>query len=744
MKNITYFVLLGILAMQPLFAQHTLTGKITDAQTNESLAFVNIYFPQLEKGTNSNENGEFSIDNIPNGNHKLVISFVGYETFAKTILFPVSEPLNIQLNPSAIEMEAVIISTPFHKLQSQNVMKVERQSIKEMKASGAVNLSEGITNIAGVSSVSTGLSIGKPVIRGLSSNRVLVYAQGVRLENQQFGDEHGLGLNDAGIESVEVIKGPASLLYGSDALGGVLYLNPERFSAENSSEGNIRATYFTNTQGYNTSAGFKSSGSDFKYIFRGSVSEHSDYETQDYRVTNTRFREQDFKAGIGYQKNKFKTEIRYNINQSKLGIPEEIGEQNTNRTPLEPFQELTNHIFSSKSTVFFNNSSLDVTLGYLYNDRKEFEDHHHGDEEEPEDEDHEEEAHEEDEAAALHMKLKTFNYDAKYHLPYIGKFETIVGVQGMNQVNTNYGEELLIPDATTNDIGVLATSHIHFETIDIQLGARFDNRSITINDQIDRSFNSFNGAFGIKTNLFKKVTARLNLASGFRAPNLAELASDGTHEGTNRYEIGNLDLNNEQNLQIDLALEYKNEHVEVFANAFYNSISDYIFLNPDGNLIDGNPVYVYLQDNARLYGGEFGFHFHPHPLDWLHIETSFETVTGQLEDDNYLPLIPANSLHNTVRVEFEKDWFKQGYAFVKYSSTFDQNNVSAFETPTAAYNLLSAGFGCTVKAFKNDLEVSISATNITDENYINHLSRLKADGILNMGRNISFGLNYTL
>ena len=463
-------------------------------------------------------------------------------------------------------------------------------------------------------------------------------------------------------------------------------------------------------------------------------------------VTNTRFREQDFKAGVGYQKNKFKTELRYNINRSKLGIPEEIGEQNTNITPLEPFQELTNHIFSSKSTVFFNNSSLDVTLGYLYNDRKEFEDHHHEDEdeEEHEDEEHEDEEFEDDEAAALHMKLKTFNYNIKYNLPEIGRFETIVGVQGMNQINTNYGEELLIPDARTNDIGVLATSHIHFETVDIQLGARFDNRSITINDRISRDFNSFNGAFGIKTDLFKKVTARINLASGFRAPNLSELASDGTHEGTNRYEIGNLDLTNEQNFQADLALEYKNEHVEIFANAFYNAIDDYIFLNPDGNFIDGDPVFVYLQDNARLYGGEFGFHFHPHPLDWLHVETSFETVTGQLDDDSYLPLIPANSLHNTLRVEFEKDWFKQGYAFVKYSSTFDQNNVSSFETSTAAYNLLSAGIGGTLQVFKNDLEVTVSATNITDERFINHLSRLKPDGILNMGRNISLGLNYTL
>ncbi|MEH6536033.1 MAG: TonB-dependent receptor [Psychroserpens sp.] len=739
MKAIS-FVVLFLIISQCIFSQNTLQGEITESSSNRKLAFVNVYFPQLEKGTVSSENGIFEIPNIPNGTHKLVVSYVGYETYSINLTFPISEVLKIELKPSAIEMEEIIISTPFHKLQSENVMKVERLSIKELKSRGAINLSEGITNIAGVSSVSTGISIGKPVIRGLSSNRVLVYTQGVRLENQQFGDEHGLGINAAGIESVEVIKGPASLLYGSDALGGVLYLNPERFATENSSEGNISVNYFSNTKGYNSSAGFKASGSEFRYLFRASVSEHSDYETANYRVTNTRFREQDFKAGIGYQKNQFKTELRYNINRSKLGIPEEIGIQNTNTTPLEPFQELTNHIFSSKSTVFFNNSSLDITLGYLYNDRKEFEDHDH-DEEEHNDE---EEELEEDEAAALHMKLKTLNYNVRYNLPEIGRFETIVGLQGMSQVNTNYGEELLIPDATTNDIGILATSHIHFDKVDIQLGARFDHRHININSQIDRDFNSINGAFGIKTNLFNKVTARLNLASGFRAPNLAELASDGTHEGTNRYEIGNIDLKNEQNFQADFALEFKNEHVEIFANAFYNLINDYIFLSPNGEFIENDPVFLYAQDNARLYGGEFGFHFHPHPLDWLHIESSFETVTGQLDDDSYLPLIPANSLNHTVRVEFEKPWIKKGYAFVKYSSTFDQNNVNAFETETDGYNLLSAGIGGTIEVFKKELEVTISANNITDEQFINHLSRLKSDGILNMGRNISFGLNYTL
>ncbi len=733
------------LAITSIYSQNTIQGVVTDANTQEQLAFVNIYISDLEKGTITDGNGNFKLENLPSGHYNILFSFLGYKTESFKISIPTTDIITISLTPTAIEMESIIVSTPFHKLQSDNVMKVEQKTMEDLKASGAITLSEGITNIAGVESVTTGLSIGKPVIRGLSSNRVLVYTQGIRLENQQFGSEHGLGVNAAGIQSVEVIKGPASLLYGSDALGGVLYLNPERFAENGKSSGDLSGNYFSNTQGFNTNAGFKSSENNFKFLFRGSIAEHSDYTTKDYRVTNTRFREQDFKAGIGYQVSQFKTEFRYNVNHSKLGIPEAIGEQSTNRTPLLPFQDISNHIFSSKSRLFFNNSKLDINLGFIYNDRKEFEEHHHEDEDE--DEDHENEEHEDEDKileAALHMKLKTANYDIKYSLPELGKFETIIGVQGMNQTNSNYGEEQLIPDATTNDFGVLATSHIHFENADVQLGARFDTRNIDILNSINKSFNSFNGAFGVKTNIAKNMTARVNLATGFRAPNLSELTSEGSHEGTNRYEIGNSSLKSEQNFQTDVALELKSEHVELFANGFYNKINNYIFLSPNGEVINEDPVFLYLQDDAKLYGGEFGFHLHPHPLDWLHFESSFEMVTGKQDNEGYLPLIPANSLTNMIRVEFEKPWIKKGYGFVKLRTTFDQNNVSAFETNTDGYNLLSAGLGGSFDLFNNELSIIVSANNITDKTYTNHLSRLKPDGIFNMGRNINLGFTFSL
>jgi len=249
--KIIFSLFLCIVAMLGASAQNTISGTINSV-TDGSPVVATVYLPQLEKGTVASIDGAFIITNIPNGLYTIVFSSLGYRSISEKIQFSEGQTISktILMEESAVEMEEIIISTPFHKLQRDNVMKVERINTDALSAKGSVTLAEGITNIAGVNTISTGVGIGKPVIRGLSSNRVLTYSQGVRLENQQFGDEHGLGVNEAGIESIEVIKGPASLLYGSDALGGVLYLNPESFAASNSTEADANSSYFTNTEGF--------------------------------------------------------------------------------------------------------------------------------------------------------------------------------------------------------------------------------------------------------------------------------------------------------------------------------------------------------------------------------------------------------------------------------------------------------------------------------------------------------------
>ncbi|MEM8522500.1 TonB-dependent receptor [Flavobacterium sp. PL12] len=735
MKKFIIALFLGISAF--LQAQNTISGTVTD-MFNLPVKGVSVSISELHKGTTTDKNGKYQFSNLPNRTLKINFTMLGFATQNQSVSIGSNEIiLNVLLEEAIFEMDEVIVSTAFNKIQSQNVMKVEHETIKNLQRKGTSTLIEGLATIPGVSQVSTGASIGKPVIRGLSGNRVLVYSQGVRIENQQFGDEHGLGLNDAGVESVEVIKGPASLLYGSDALGGVLYFNPEKFANANTFKANFSQKYFSNTLGSNTSLGLKKSTDNWKFMTRVSYNTHSDYKIADgERVTNTRYNETDFKTGIGYSNSKFSTVLRYNYNKLDLGIPEEgIAEQSTSKKTEFPKQGIFNHLLSLNSIFYLENSKIDLDLGYIANDRSEFEDSND---------------------AALHMKLKTFNYNLKYHLPKTGKIETIVGVQGMHQTNRNSGEEYLIPDAVTNDFGVFGTANYEWNRNVLQAGLRFDNRNIKTEAQgiageegsfeaVDKSFDSFNAALGYKTNLVDDLTLRLNIATGFRAPNLAELTSNGVHEGTNRYEVGNTNLKTEQNVQTDLNLEYKNSHFEFFVNGFYNHINNYIYTSATGETIDTNLVFDYIQDNAKLYGGEVGLHLHPHPLDWLHFETSFETVTGKKQNSDYLPLIAANNWDNTIRTEFKiKNLLEDGYATLNVSSTFNQKNVSGFETTSNGYTLVNLGFGGTMKLGKTAFDISVNGNNLLDKKYIAHLSRLKTDGIPNIGRTIVLGVNFDL
>jgi iron complex outermembrane receptor protein len=735
MKSFLVTLLLGFSMVA--IAQNKVAGTITDKQ-KKLLTGVSVVIAELHKETISGDNGTFNFSNLPDGNFKIEFSCIGFSKLTKEItIHQNNQKLAIVLEETIHQMDDVVISTAFTKLQSQNVMKVEHQTIKSLSQKGTATLIEGLTTIPGVSQVSTGTSIGKPVIRGLSGNRVLVYSQGVRLENQQFGEEHGLGLNDAGIESVEVIKGPASLLYGSDAIGGVLYFNPEKFASSHSVDANFSQKLFSNTNGSNSSVGVKASSENVKFLLRGSYNTHCDYKIpESKRVTNTRYNETDFKTAVGYSSSTVSSTLRYNFNKLDLGIPENgYTDQTSTKVTAFPKQAVFANILSFNNTIFFQKSKLDADIGYISNDRSEFENSN---------------------IANLHMILNTLNYNVKYYLPKLGKLESIVGTQGMHQTNANSGDEYLIPDARTNDFGIFGIANYEWLSNVIQAGIRFDNREVTTIEHgilgtqgyfqaIDKKFQSFNAALGCKTDLKKNLTLRLNLASGFRAPNLAELTSNGVHQGSNRYEIGNVNLENEQNLQTDLNIEYRNPHFELFANGFYNYINNYIFIAPNGTISNEFNVYDYTQANAVLYGGEAGIHFHPHPLDWLHITSSFESVIGKKQNGDYLPLIPAHKWNNSIKTNFKSTrYLKDCFAVLNMAFTLPQSNPGQFETQSADNTLINLGIGCKVTVMKMAFDVNLNGNNLLNKTYISHLSRLKPDGIPNMGRNIVVGVTFNM
>ena len=183
----------------------------------------------------------------------------------------------------------------------------------------------------------------------------------------------------------------------------------------------------------------------------------------------------------------------------------------------------------------------------------------------------------------------------------------------------------------------------------------------------------------------------------------------------------------------------------LFVNIFYNHINNYIFIAPNGSQIKDFATYNFSQENASLYGGEAGVHFHPHPLDWLHITSSFENVIGKKQSGSYLPLIPANKWNNSIKTEFKlTKYLKESIAILNLEHTLNQNNLGPFESKSNDYSLINLGFGGKVILGKIVLDINLNANNLLNKTYISHLSRLKNDGIPNIGRNLVLGINFVI
>jgi len=731
LKTVCLFVLL--FAGQMMGLSQTIIS-VLDKENNAPIVYANVYYPDTKTGTITDSLGQFKLDFA-----FVQISAIGYQIFLNHLNIN-EDQHTIYLQPSTHELQEVVVVVSGSRLQSENVMSVEKLSIKEGTVHG-LSLADKLSSIAGIDILSTGAGIGKPVIRGLSGSRIAVFSQGVRLENQQWGDEHGLGLDEHGYEQVEIVKGPASLLYGSDALGGVLYFVDERYAMNNSIEAVINSEFYSNTLGFKNNGAFKMSKNRLHWNLFGGYTTHTDYKdgNNDF-VPNSRFNTGNLKTTLGYTINNFSTSLKYSFLNEKYGLTETEDHEEENiyingRKPHFPYQDLTTHVISSENTFFFDNGSkLKIDAGYVFNNRKELEDEHEHSEATQDNK------YEED---ALNMNLHSFSYNAKwYSSRWNERWALTAGSQGMAQNNINRGEKTVIPDASTYDFGIFAMTDFYYsQKAYWQAGLRFDTRHIA-SETFDKQYYSLNFSTGIYQPVAKDLSFRLNLSSGFRAPNMYELLSDGIHHGTNRYETGNPNLKTENSYQLDASLNYNTQHVEFFINPFFNYIRNYIYLKPTADKIDDIPVFNYTQSDAYLFGGEAGFHMHPHPLDWLHIESSYSSAFGQDAHHNYLAFMPSQKINVMLGASFSfRKMLRMFSVYLQNQYSFAQYRVDDNETSTPGYNLMNTGFIFEFGIKSQKVQMNISVNNILNETYYDHLSRYKVDEIYNRGRNFHVKIN---
>ena len=643
-----------------------------------------------------------------------------------------------------------------------------------LKATASTNIIDAIARQPGVSQLTTGGSISKPIIRGLGYNRVVVMSEGVRQEGQQWGDEHGVEVDGSSVNSVEILKGPASLMYGSDAMAGVVILHAQPTLAEGEMRASVSTEYQTNNGlfGYNLSM----SGNQQGFVWDARFSQklaHAYKNEYDGYVPGSQFRERAGRLMLGVNKGWGHSRLTATVYHLTPGIIEgerdpETGELECNTDNIKtygktlPFQQVKHYKAVWDNSLNLSTGYLKAIIGYQQNRRQEFE--------------------ESMDEYELYFKLHTLTYDLRYVTNEFNGWKLSTGIGGMYQKSVNEGEEYLIPDYRLFDFGLYATATKALgDCWTLNGGVRYDYRRLHGDalqedgemrfTDFSRHFNGLTGSVGAVCNINEHVNLRLNVARGFRTPNMSELASNGIHEGSIRYELGSQQLKAEYSLQADLGIDFTSQYVSAQLALFANRIDNYIFTHrvPE-EIEEGYLTYAYTQGDARLLGFEAGIDFHP--IHSVHFSNTFSYVDAQLmhasQDTKYLPFTPApkwsselkwelsHHSHSTVAHHHERHPFHRSLlnnlyiaagleCYLKQTHIYSADDT---ETSTPAYALLSLSAGTDLQINgKKVAELYITADNLLNRAYQNHLSRLKyADenivtgrrGVYNMGRNITF------
>lgn len=778
-------------------AQNILTGNVKEAQSGENLTGVSIYINELKIGSISDKDGNFRIENVPTGQFLVEISLFGFKSKTERISINKDTVIAFFLEESVTELNEVVITAVTHSTElKMSPVIIKPVNMRELDQNSSTNLIDALKNVPGMNQITTGAGVSKPTIRGLGYNRVISLYNGIRQEGQQWGDEHGIEIDQYEISRIEIVKGPGSLMYGSDGIAGVLnFISPKALPL-----GKIQTELISNYQSNNQLIGYSLSNAGNKngiqWLLRFSNKFAGNYQNKyDGKVYNSGFHEYNGSLFLGINRKWGYSHLNMSTYNNTLNMVEgerdslgnfllvrpdgsgAVEEVIATANDLRgysigfPHQEVNHLRVQSTNYFILKKGTLNVGVGLQNNKRKEY-----GDVLNPNSED-------------LFFDLTTLNYNFRYNLANYGGWQTSIGIGGMLQQNVNKGLEFLIPEYQLMDLGGFVFTQKTFnKKLTLAGGLRFDNRVIQTNElildslgvpvntmdsttelkfaQFNKNYNGFSGSIGISYQLGKKSTLKLNLSQGYRAPNIAEIASNGQHEGTFRYEYGTPDLKQETSRQIDLAYFYNAEHLTVELTPFANFISNYIYSEKLSSVFGGDSIpdpsetgiaYKFTQGNSTLLGGEVYVDLHPHPLDWLHIENSFSIVqatqNNQPDSMKYLPFIPPAKYTGGLKAQFNKvgKYFSNLYFKFGVDYYFKQDRYfKAFNTETAtpAYVLLNCGLGTDVRAFKrNDfMKIYVSVDNLGNVAYQSHLSRLKyapenpltgRTGVYNMGRNIS-------
>lgn len=743
------FALVPLLAAQTDACRFILSGQVLDEHDREPLSYAEVFIPAVGKGAVADEQGRFRIEGLCAATYRVRVSHLGCESIEREVRIAADLSLDFRLEHHAEELRVleVVRDRPDENV-GQSRMGIGRDAMDRAAGQG---MGELLATLPGVSLLSTGPTIGKPVIHGLSGNRVLTLNQGIRQEDQQWGTEHAPSLDPLSSDRITVVKGAASVQYGSDAIGGVIITEPLELPRGAGISGELRGLGQWNGRGGGGSGmlqGGMKGLRGFGWRVQGSGRYLGDSEAPGYVLSNTGVREAGASASIGYRDHRRSATVYYSWFQRELGILRaahignltDLGNAIASGDPWyiadfthaidAPRQRAEHHLLKTEvGYAVTERSRLVATYGYQANDRQEYDRRRLGRSATP----------------ALDLWLATHTADAVLKHWIGGRIHGKAGVGAVWQRNTNIpgtGVRPLIPDYRRESIGAFIVEHFPItEKLEMEAGARLESAILRIrkyeqdNTLITPEHEFTNAALTIGANwtVLDSVQLRFNLGTAYRPPHVSELYSEGLHHGAAAIEEGDAGLGSERAIKgtIDLQASWLDGRMAIDATLHASRINGYIYLRPDGTRLTirgAFPVFAYTATDALLYGADAAIILKLTGRWSWRIRGSTVLARNQREDD-WLFLMPADRVENTVMARWEE---LGAWRSVEISATsmfvFEQQRVPIdldFIAPPSGYHLLGCSAAVTRPMGNGELRIGLQAANLFNTAYRDYMDRFR-------------------
>ena len=766
---------------------YQLKGTVVD-ENNKPLIGASVFLYPVEKGTITDAGGDFIFNNLSNGKYTIEISFIGYKTLIDTIVLVGSKKHKFQLDVSALSLQEVVVTDNYAETRKkEESLNIEIVNDEYLKQNLGGSLMSSIERLPGVTTIDIGSGQSKPVIRGLGFNRVVVVENNIKHEAQQWGADHGLEIDQYAVDNIEVIKGPASLMYGSDAIGGIINMKNRHLPAENSFGGTIDLSGKTNNDFFGTSLSLFGRKNWFFADFRATILDYGDYKVPtdsvdiySYRaplyknhLRNTAGKEKNLHFSFGIIQKRFQSKFYLSNVNSKNGFfanahglePRNVDtdlHDNSNRDIHYPYQTV-NHFKAINSSFYrWEKLKLEFDLGFQRNFRQEWSQYvQHG------------------YMPAIFPDTLDFNPDLERQFEkyvYSGNLKLFYrfddrtkfnfGVNSEYQDNQIDGRGFIIPAFRKFNLGgfVFAKHNFSEKTL-VQAGIRYDYGNIITSEyndwfpsfvvdnadttmqflqrsgNINRSFSNVTWSIGYNYNP-GKWSYKVNLGKSFRMPIAKELAANGVNYHHFSYEVGNAELSPEISYQLDAGIEYSSKKFAIGTTPFLNYFSNYIYLNPtsehDRLYGNGNQVFYYTQSHVLRYGTELHTHYQLFKSLQLGIIGEYvysEQRSGEKKGFT-LPFSPPPSGIFNIKYQKQKMKFvENAYGSVDYRITASQNNIVPPEETTDGYQFVNLGMGGDIVFRNQRINISMQVQNLLNTKYFNHTSYYRLINVPEPGRN---------